>query len=98
MERVNRETNIGMSEDVLTLGFARRATGYKRADLLFHDLQRLESIAGKSGKFQILYAGKAHPNDEAGKQLIQQFSEQPKRCGHRSKSLISPITIGDWVS
>ena len=73
LERVNRETKIDMSDDVLTLGFARRATAYKRADLLFHDLERLKKIAATSGKFQILYAGKAHPNDEGGKQLIQQI-------------------------
>jgi len=71
--RVNRETKINMSEDVVTLGFARRATAYKRADLLFHDLERLKKIAANAGKFQIIYAGKAHPHDEGGKQLIQQI-------------------------
>ena len=73
LDRVNRETNTGMNEDVLTLGFARRATAYKRADLLFHDIERLKAIAARAGKFQVVYAGKAHPHDQEGKQLIQRI-------------------------
>jgi starch phosphorylase len=61
-------TGIDMSPDVLTIGFARRATPYKRADLLFRDVQRLSEIAG--GKLQVIYAGKAHPKDGGGKDLI----------------------------
>lgn len=71
--RVNRETKSGMGADVLTLGFARRAAAYKRADLLFHDSERLKSIAARIGKFQVIYAGKAHPQDEEGKELIQRI-------------------------
>jgi glycogen phosphorylase len=48
LDRVNRETNAGMKEDVLTLGFARRATAYKRADLLVHDIGRLKDIAART--------------------------------------------------
>jgi starch phosphorylase len=66
---IQQQTGIELSPDILTLGFARRATAYKRADLLFRDLERLEAIG--SGKLQIVYAGKAHPKDMAGKQLIQ---------------------------
>ncbi|NJD56041.1 MAG: alpha-glucan family phosphorylase [Nitrospirae bacterium] len=66
---IQRQAGIELSPDILTLGFARRATAYKRADLLFRDLERLEAIG--SGKLQIVYAGKAHPKDMAGKQLIQ---------------------------
>ena len=73
LERVNRETNTGMNEDVLTLGFARRATAYKRGDLLFYDIERLKAIAARAGKFQVVYAGKAHPHDQEGKQLIQRI-------------------------
>lgn len=67
---VNRETNIGMEVDVFTMGFARRSTPYKRADLLFTDLERLKTLATHSGPLQIIYAGKAHPKDQAGKELI----------------------------
>ncbi len=67
----NRVGNAGMDLDHLTLGFARRATAYKRPGLLFTDLDRLRGIAERIGPLQILFAGKAHPDDEAGKQLIR---------------------------
>lgn len=58
-----------LDPDVLTLGFARRAASYKRADLIFSDLDRLRRIG--RGKLQIVYAGKAHPADTMGKELIR---------------------------
>jgi len=70
---VNRETNKGMDTDILTLGFARRAAAYKRADLLLSDLERLKEVYSKAGPFQIIYAGKAHPKDQQGKELIQRI-------------------------
>jgi starch phosphorylase len=70
---VNRETNKGMDIDVLTLGFARRAATYKRADLLLSDIERLRKVYQKAGAFQIVYAGKAHPKDQQGKELIQRI-------------------------
>lgn len=75
---VNHETNAGMDADLLTIGFARRAATYKRADLIFHNLERLKRIAADKGAIQLLFAGKAHPRDEEGKALISrifQFSE-----------------------
>jgi starch phosphorylase len=72
---VNRETNVGMDVDILTLGFARRTATYKRADLLFHGLERLRGIAAKAGRLQVVYAGKAHPHDDPGKRLIQRIFE-----------------------
>jgi starch phosphorylase len=77
IDYVNKETQSDMNYDTLTIGFARRATAYKRADLLFSDIDRLSSIA--EGKLQIIYAGKAHPKDEAGKQLIQRIFEIKER-------------------
>lgn len=68
---VKAETGVEMSQDVLTIGFARRATAYKRADLLFSDIERLEKIA--KGKIQVVYAGKAHPKDDAGKWTIEKI-------------------------
>ncbi|MBI3583771.1 MAG: alpha-glucan family phosphorylase [Nitrospinae bacterium] len=65
-------TGMEMSPEILTIGFARRATAYKRADLLFSDIDRLKKIA-KTGKLQIIYAGKSHPNDQHGKELIQRI-------------------------
>ena len=67
---VGHATGVVMDPNVLTLGFARRATAYKRPHLLFHDVERLLKIAEK-GKLQVVYAGKAHPHDDNGKRLIQ---------------------------
>ena len=71
INRVNRETNAGMDVDAFTIGFARRATPYKRADLLFDEPERLKSIASKVGPLQIVFAGKAHPQDTGGKEIIK---------------------------
>ncbi|RJQ52670.1 MAG: alpha-glucan family phosphorylase [Nitrospiraceae bacterium] len=71
IDYVNSVSDTGMDYNTLTIGFARRATAYKRADLLFTDLQRLERIG--AGKVQIVYAGKAHPKDTVGKQLIEKI-------------------------
>jgi glycogen phosphorylase len=60
---------------MLTLGFARRVATYKRASLLFHDPKRLVRLAKKIGGLQILFAGKAHPADAAGKGLIRDVFE-----------------------
>lgn len=71
LDFVRHNTGVEMSPDIFTIGFARRATAYKRADLLFSDLDRLERIG--RGRLQIIYAGKAHPKDEAGKFLIERI-------------------------
>jgi glycogen phosphorylase len=68
---VARGTGVQLDPNVLTIGFARRAAAYKRADLLFSDLERLKKIAHNVGPFQLVYAGKAHPQDEPGKEQIR---------------------------
>ena len=68
---IAKRTGHHFNPNVLTLGFARRVATYKRASLLLHDPARLEAIAEKIGGLQILYAGKAHPADNAGKGLIR---------------------------
>ncbi len=73
MGLVNRDTNAGMDENILTIGFARRAAAYKRADLLFQDMERLKRISNEVGKIQVIYGGKAHPKDNAGKELIKRI-------------------------
>jgi starch phosphorylase len=70
---VNRQTNLGLDADLLTIGFARRAAAYKRGDLLFADPQRLREIARGAGPIQLVYAGKAHPRDEAAKELLRRI-------------------------
>jgi starch phosphorylase len=73
IEYVNRKTGVGMDVNILTIGFARRATEYKRGDLLFQDIDRLRTISSKTGPFQVIYAGKAHPQDQGGKELIKRI-------------------------
>ena len=70
LEYVQQTTGVALDLNVLTLGFARRFTAYKRPHLLFSDIDRLIRINEKE-KIQIIYAGKAHPHDDAGKILIQ---------------------------
>lgn len=70
---------------VLTLGFARRFATYKRADLIFHDLDRLHAILHKPWQHvQIIFAGKAHPADDPGKRILQRifkFAQDPQFKG-----------------
>jgi glycogen phosphorylase len=73
MQFVNRQTNVGLDVDTLTIGFARRATAYKRASLLFQNVERLKAIASKTGGLQVIYSGKAHPRDQEGKQIIKEI-------------------------
>jgi len=83
IDLVNQRENAGMDYDFFTLGFARRATQYKRSDLLFTDIQRLIDIVAKSGPIQIVYAGKAHPNDWQGKEAIKHiFNAMKGLKGH----------------
>jgi starch phosphorylase len=69
---IRENTGTKMNEATLTLGFARRATGYKRATLFFSDLKRLKEI-NKKTPIQIVFAGKAHPRDTSGKDLIKEI-------------------------
>jgi len=75
IDLVNRRSGAGFNRDVLTLGFARRMTGYKRPMLIFEDLARLKSMAKYVGPLQVVFAGKAHPRDEEGKGLIRRIYE-----------------------
>jgi starch phosphorylase len=77
-EEVRKKTGLNFDAEVFTIGFARRATGYKRADLILADLDRLRQIAKNAGAFQIIYAGKAHPNDGGGKEIIRHIFQAKK--------------------
>ncbi len=70
--RVLERTGVALYPKVPIFGFARRMTAYKRPDLLFTDLDRLKAIAAERS-FQVVLAGKAHPHDEGGKQIIEQL-------------------------
>jgi starch phosphorylase len=72
-EEIEKRADVTLNPNVMTLGFARRATPYKRADLLFTHTERLRSITNQVGPLQVICGGKAHPRDESGKELIQRI-------------------------
>lgn len=79
IEHIHSTTGQSWDMETLTIGFARRATAYKRPDLLFDDIERLHDIAQTEGPLQLVFAGKAHPKDIAGKQLIQKIFRLQKQ-------------------
>lgn len=92
LEEVERATGVKLSESVATLGFARRAAEYKRADLLFSDLNRLRAIRQNAGPFQVIFGGKAHPQDEAGKRVIRKVFEAAASL----RDAISVVYVPDY--
>jgi glycogen phosphorylase len=75
-----------LDPEALTIGFARRFATYKRATLLLRDVERLEHILNAPGRpVQILFAGKAHPRDDQGKDLIRQIVQLARRSGFRRR-------------
>ncbi len=72
VDYINSNYQRNFSYDTFTIGFARRASTYKRHTLLFRDLRRFKRI-GKSFPMQIVFAGKAHPNDNPGKEMIKEI-------------------------
>ena len=71
IDLVNGAQATPFNPSVLTVGFARRATAYKRAELVVSDIERLRAVARLAGGLQLVFAGKAHPNDEEGKRVIE---------------------------
>jgi starch phosphorylase len=78
---IAKRTGVQLDPGVMTIGFARRATPYKRADLIFSDIERLASIARNVGKIQLVFGGKAHPHDGGGKELIRRIFAADERLG-----------------
>lgn len=91
IDHVNKVTNAGMDYETLTIGFARRATGYKRTNLIFSDIEKLKKI-NKKGKIQLIFSGIANPKDDSGRQLIEQI------YGHmqRLKDEIKIVYLADY--
>jgi starch phosphorylase len=90
-QRGSRPSEIRQAEEVLdpealTIGFARRFATYKRATLLFHDIERLAHIVSERDRpVQIIFAGKAHPKDNPGKELIRQIIHNARRLEFRNR-------------
>ncbi|HZC44373.1 MAG TPA: alpha-glucan family phosphorylase [Acidobacteriaceae bacterium] len=75
IDTVRERVGVTLQEGIFTIGFARRAAAYKRADMLFADADRLSRLAEEYGGIQIVYAGKAHPHDQLGKSIIHHVIE-----------------------
>ncbi|MFZ8861933.1 MAG: alpha-glucan family phosphorylase, partial [Thermocrinis sp.] len=80
-------TDASFSDDVLTIGIARRVTAYKRNNLILQDLERLKYIAEHKGEVQLLFAGKAHPKDSVGKEMIADIINRAKKLKEMTKSV-----------
>jgi glycogen phosphorylase len=97
---VNMTCNAGMNTEDFTIGFARRQTAYKRPELLISDPDRLTGIAEKAGPLQIIYAGKAHPNNHGGKETIKRIYEAMHTIGGKVSITFIPnydITIAKMM-
>ena len=71
------KTGTELDQDKLLIGFARRAAPYKRADLIFSDLEKIRPYF-EEGKIQIIFSGKAHPLDDTGKELVEKLVEMTR--------------------
>ena len=78
VNHVAQRTGANMREDVLTIGFARRAVLYKRADLLFEDEDRIRPLL-EEGKLQVIFSGKNHPDDDGGARMVARLAELSRR-------------------
>ncbi|MBI4382867.1 MAG: alpha-glucan family phosphorylase [Nitrospinae bacterium] len=87
LDEVRRTTSVKLDPDVLTVGFARRSAAYKRATLMFNDLDRLISIAENSPGLQLVFSGKAHPRDADGKKNIKDIHRYIKEIEKRARKL-----------
>ena len=88
LAEVASRTGVVLNPRVLTLGFARRAATYKRAGLMFTYPEQLQEIATRAGGLQVLYAGKAHPQDEPGKALVRQVVEDAARLSNETLRIV----------
>ena len=94
LSEVASRAGLVLNPNVLTLGFARRAATYKRASLLLKEPERLLEIATKAGGLQILYAGKAHPQDGPGKALIHHVIET---AGKLSNEMLRIVYLENYA-
>ena len=85
---VNAISGAGFSDELLTICFARRATAYKRATLIFTDIEYLLNLS--YDRVQYIFAGKAHPRDQAGKDLIRQIIEITREYEDRLRFVFIP--------
>ncbi len=83
------EVDLYLDPSVLTIGFARRFATYKRANLIFRDVERLKSIVNRADRpVQIIFAGKAHPADQPGQAVLRDIFHYTREDGFRGKIVL----------
>lgn len=75
---VRRDSGADLNPDTLLIGFARRAAPYKRSELIFRDVEVIDPLL-RNGKIQLVFSGKAHPNDTMGKDIIHRLVEMDRK-------------------
>jgi starch phosphorylase len=87
VDLVNSKTGAGFHPARFTIGYGRRFTEYKRPDLLLYDVERLVRVSQGVGDIQVVFAGKAHPADHKGKELIRKVFRACKQVNARNTPL-----------
>jgi starch phosphorylase len=96
LQMVRKTTKVQMSEDVYTIGIARRFATYKRGDLIFTNEEELLRLAEENGGLQLIFAGKAHPEDGFGKNIIAHVIEAGNRLMERSGGKIKFVFLPNY--
>ncbi len=96
LDAIKSQLGVTLDPNAYTVGFARRATGYKRAGFFMSDPDRLRKIAKSVGPIQIVYGGKAHPRDEEGKRNIEQIYASAKELEDAVKLVYLPNYDWRW--
>jgi len=85
---IKEVTSVELDPDILTIGFARRFATYKRGDMIFTDIERLLELG--QGKLQLVFAGKAHPKDDPGKEVIYRVNQHIKHLRGKIEAVYLP--------
>jgi glycogen phosphorylase len=84
VDEVFKKTKVKFNPDKFILGYGRRFTGYKRPDMLFHDIEKLKRIADEVDEIQIIFSGKAHPKDNNGKEILRKVINTGKSLNEQN--------------
>lgn len=85
---IMKDAELVLDQDIMTIAFARRFATYKRANLLLHDPERFEAIlTSKTRPVQFIFAGKAHPRDNEGKELIKRLIQFARKVDIRNRMI-----------
>lgn len=96
LNSIDSLTGKKLDADVFTIGFGRRFATYKRADLLFYDEEELQRLAREKGSIQLVFAGKAHPNDTLGRALISEVIKRGEEIEKNSGGRISFVFLQNY--